>query len=270
MKNSKIDDESNLTEVDGRIHRLMSIYETKFEEIEKLGSGGFSVVFKVKDKKSNEFFALKKIPIKLEDKEQVSKELKIMDQLKSEFVVKYVDSWYENNYHLSQDNIDVTDGSPLSSGKSRLYNPNTETLLNIQMELCLFTLKEAMERLNIELKLKSTKMWGPIGYLIVCELFTEILECVKYLHSQNLPVIHRDLKPSNILISSGSNGRFIKLSDFGLSTIHQFDNQSHTQGTGTLKYMAPEVLKSKRYDTKADIFSLGVIIQELFHIDINR
>ncbi len=270
MKNLKIDDESNITEVDGRIHRQMSIYETKFEEMKILGSGGFSVVFKVKDKKSNEFFALKKIPIKFEDIEQVSKELEIMNQLKSEFVVKYVDSWHENNYHLSQDNRDVTDGNSSSSGKSQLYNPYTETLLNIQMELCLLTLKETMEKLNNELKLKSTKMWGPIGYLIVCELFTEILECVEYLHSQNPPIIHRDLKPSNILISSGSNGRFIKLSDFGLSTIHQFDDQSHTQGTGTSKYMAPEVLQSKRYDTKADIYSLGVIIQQLFHIDINR
>jgi serine/threonine protein kinase len=263
-------DEKDLTEVDGRIHRQISIYEAKFDEIGTLGRGSFSLVLMVKDKISNELFALKKIPIKNENIEQVSKEFKFLDQLRSEFVVKYFGSWDESNYHLSQNNTDVADGSSLSSGKSILYNPNTETLLNIQMELCLFTLREAMEKLIIELKQKSKKMWGPIGYLIACELFIEILECVEYLHSQDPSIIHRDLKPSNMLISSGTNGRFVKLSDFGLSTVHKFDEESHTQATGTCKYMAPEVHSSNHYDTKADVYSLGVIIQELFHIDINR
>jgi serine/threonine protein kinase len=65
------------------------------------------------------------------------------------------------------------------------------------------------------------------------------------------------------------SGRFIKLADFGLATIREFDEQSHTLGSETMKYMAPEVL-TRKYDTKVDIFSLGVIIQELFNIDINK
>jgi serine/threonine protein kinase len=255
---------------DGRLNRQISIYETTFDEIEKLGSGSFSIVYKVKDRKTNEMFALKQIPIKIEDIEKVSNELKIMDKLKSEFVVKYVHSWHENNYHLSQDNRDVTDGSSLSSGNSLLYNPYSETLLNIQLELCLFTLREAMTKLDKELKQKPANMLAPIGYYVSCEMMIEMLECVEYLHIQDPPIIHRDLKPSNILISLGSNGRFIKLSDFGLSTTHQFDYESHSQAKGTLKYMAPEVLASKYYDTKADIYSLGITSQQLFHIDINK
>jgi serine/threonine protein kinase len=39
---------------------------------------------------------------------------------------------------------------------------------------------------------------------------------------------------------------------------------------GTQRYTAPEVFRSTNYDTKADIYSLGVIVQELFNIDINR
>jgi serine/threonine protein kinase len=93
---------------------------------------------------------------------------------------------------------------------------------------------------------------------------TEIVECVHYLHVKN--IIHRDLKPANILITDGINGRFVKLGDFGLSVIHEFNDQSHTLGSGTMKYMAPEVIKSSKYDTKADIYSLGVIIEEMLHL----
>jgi serine/threonine protein kinase len=46
------------------------------------------------------------------------------------------------------------------------------------------------------------------------------------------------------------NGRFIKLADFGLAVFHKFD-ESHTQKTGSEKYMAPEVKEGRKYDTGA-------------------
>jgi serine/threonine-protein kinase len=90
------------------------------------------------------------------------------------------------------------------------------------------------------------------------------LESVDYLHKQNPPIIHRDLKPENILLTTGSDGRFIRIADFGLAVNHDFENQSHPSGVGTREYMAPETISSKRYNTKADIYSLGVIIGEMF------
>jgi serine/threonine protein kinase len=51
---------------------------------------------------------------------------------------------------------------------------------------------------------------------------------------------------------------------FGLSVIHEFIDQSHTQDTGTLKYIAPEVRISQKYNMKADIYSFGKIVEELF------
>jgi serine/threonine protein kinase len=39
---------------------------------------------------------------------------------------------------------------------------------------------------------------------------------------------------------------------------------------GTLRYIAPEILKSKKYNTKADIYSLGVMMEEMFNIDVNK
>jgi serine/threonine protein kinase len=137
------------------------------------------------------------------------------------------------------------------------------------MELCVQTLKDVIENLNLnlneELRMGTKNSMTPIIYYVSCEIFIEILECVSFLHKQN--VIHRDLKPPNILITEGINGRFIKIADLGLSKIHEKNDQSHTQFLGTLNYMAPEVVKSKKYNTKADIYSLGVIIKELFNFE---
>ncbi len=77
------------------------------------------------------------------------------------------------------------------------------------------------------------------------------------------------LKTTNILITDGTNGRFIKIADFGLATFHKFDEQTHTEGLGNARYVAQEVLNGRNYDMKADIYSLGVVSQELFYVDIN-
>jgi serine/threonine-protein kinase len=104
-------------------------------------------------------------------------------------------------------------------------------------------------------------------YYISSELLTEIMECVNYLHGRN--IIHRDLKPANILITDGINGRFVKLGDFGLSVTHDFNDESHIQRLRTLEYTAPEVFTSRNYDTKAEIYSLGKIVENLFFFKDN-
>jgi serine/threonine protein kinase len=136
------------------------------------------------------------------------------------------------------------------------------------MELCSFTLRHAIN--IVKNNCKTDNNLSLIGYYISSELMKEILECVQYLHSQKNPIIHRDLKPANILINF-SNNTFIKISDFGLSTYHEYSYQTHTKYMGTEGFKAPELRdpkKTKKYTTKVDIFSLGVIIKELF--DINK
>jgi len=136
------------------------------------------------------------------------------------------------------------------------------------MELCFSTLKEILTRKRIEFQRNQFEVMSRLEYSISSELFKEILKGVHYLHTLCPPIIHRDLKPTNILITDGMNGKFVKLADFGLAVVH--DKQTHTQGSGTNKYIALEVLNGKKYDTKADIYSLGIITQELFEIDINE
>lgn len=86
---------------------------------------------------------------------------------------------------------------------------------------------------------------------------TELAEALTYMHHQQ--VVHRDLKPSNIMITH--NGGYVRIIDFGLA-----DTDSHAilkQPAGTLKYMAPEQAEKAQPDVRNDIYSLGVILQDL-------
>ncbi len=128
------------------------------------------------------------------------------------------------------------------------------------------TIKNLLRELNLDSKKFETL--SPTGYFIVSGLFDEILEGVGFLRRHKL--IHRDLKPPNILISKGITGKFAKTADFGLATIHDSGNETHSYGVGTRKYCAPEVLNGRNYDKKADIFSLGYYMaEELFNLDIH-
>ena len=85
----------------------------------------------------------------------------------------------------------------------------------------------------------------------------ELAEAVAYMHQQQ--IVHRDLKPSNIMITH--NGGYVKLIDFGLA-----DTDSHAilkQPAGTLSYMAPEQARTAQADVRNDIYSLGIIMQEM-------
>jgi serine/threonine-protein kinase CTR1 len=95
----------------------------------------------------------------------------------------------------------------------------------------------------------------------------DIVEGLNYLHSYKPKIIHRDLKPLNILLKMSPNGHNVKISDFGLSVEHERSILSHTQLVGTWKYMAPEVKNDKHYNEKCDIYSLGVILSQMFDLE---
>ncbi len=241
-------------------------YNKEFKELDLISFGTYGIVCNSMDRKSYDLFAIKKIPFNEELKDSVMKEIQFLQNLKSDLVVRLESVWIEDNY-LKRDDYKPDENTSFVSSLE-VFRPNKTLLLHIQMELCLMSLKEVMKKLNNELNQIRSKVMTPLGYYIASELSIEILESVNYLHKQK--VIHRDLKPNNILITDGMNGRFVKIADFGLATFHEFDGQSHTKYKETVRYAAPEVMSSTKYDTKADIYSLGVILYELFNIDINE
>ena len=71
--------------------------------------------------------------------------------------------------------------------------------------------------------------------------------------------MHRDLKPENILMILSNN--LVKIADFGwarLKNIHM------TRMRGTFQWMAPEVILKENYTEKADVYSFGIILSELW------
>jgi tRNA A-37 threonylcarbamoyl transferase component Bud32 len=226
-------------------------YSKNFEEIEKLKFGSFGSVFKVKRRKYSSFYAIKRIEFTSVDKNEIIREYlnyKIITRncCENKYLVKYFDAWFEESV--------VSNHSGIS--------------LYIRMELCDKTLDDVINELTNDSILKSTESLTTIGYYIASQIFIEILEGVNYLHKQNLPLIHRDLKPANILLKkSGAKCLCVKIADFGLMAIHDFPEKSHTPDIMT-KYMAPEVIKSRKYNTKADVYSLGIIFQNLFALEL--
>jgi serine/threonine protein kinase len=167
----------------------------------------------------------------------------------NEYLVKHFDAWFEESAVQNQSGIS----------------------LYIEMELCDITLEDVIEEFDKEPRLKTNGMLTTVGYYIASNIFLQILEGINQLHKQNPHLIHRDLRPANILLKKSEEKEIcVKIADFGFMTIHEFLEQSHSSDEGTPKYMAPELFTNKKYDTKADIYSLGVIFENLFSLDMNE
>ena len=108
--------------------------------------------------------------------------------------------------------------------------------------------------------------WPSWSWSQILTILTQSLRGLASLHASPNPVIHRDIKPENILadhrerlVEPREPGPWIKLADFG-----QAAQGSKCSGPpGTWEYAAPETFTGEAYDSKADIWSLGVVILQL-------
>ncbi|MCX7746361.1 MAG: diguanylate cyclase [Clostridia bacterium] len=98
------------------------------------------------------------------------------------------------------------------------------------------------------------------------EISIKIAEALKHIHNAN--IVHRDLKPGNIIIdyATNENERFdLKLIDFGLAQVKEFNEKDTNELIGTLSYMSPEqsgIIK-RNIDERSDLYALGIMIYQL-------
>ncbi len=96
----------------------------------------------------------------------------------------------------------------------------------------------------------------------ILSIFKQICQGVGFAHSRD--VVHRDLKPANILVDDNDQ---VKIVDFGLAAAASSADSRITKTgilVGTPTYMAPEQVRARAIDHRTDIYSLGILMYEIF------
>lgn len=97
-----------------------------------------------------------------------------------------------------------------------------------------------------------------LSYKKVVHLALDLARGLNYLHSQK--IVHRDVKAENMLLDR--KHRTLKIADFGVARVEAASEM--TGQTGTLGYMAPEVLQGHSYNRKCDVYSFGILLWETY------
>ncbi|MBA8817097.1 serine/threonine-protein kinase [Microbacterium halimionae] len=117
-----------------------------------------------------------------------------------------------------------------------------------------------MELVHGEL-LKNIIAGGPVPLADTLSYVDGILEALEYSHRAG--VVHRDIKPGNVMITASGN---VKVMDFGIARAVSDSSSTVAETTtilGTAAYFSPEQAKGESVDTRADLYSTGVVLYEL-------
>ena len=124
------------------------------------------------------------------------------------------------------------------------------------------TLREYLKNITLNYRIRGVDAFDETVELRKrLEIFLRVCDTLVYAHHRN--VIHRDLKPENIMI-----GKYMEVfvMDWGLAKVlsEGEDNfPANNRISGTLRYFPPEVLRGEPLDLRSDIFTLGLILQEI-------
>ncbi|XP_041039962.1 serine/threonine-protein kinase Nek11 [Carcharodon carcharias] len=202
----------------------------RYQVQEKLGRGGFGMVYLVLDKKSRkgeELKVLKEISVgdlQPNDTVQANLEAQLLSKLDHPAIVKFYNSFVE------------------------------------QCSFCIIT--EYCEGGDLQCRIEEYRRAGwTFAENQAIEWFVQLLLGAQYMHERR--ILHRDLKSNNIFLKNN----LVKIGDFGVSRLLMGSCDLATTFTGTPYYMSPEVLSHQGYDSKSDIWSLACILYEICCLD---
>ena len=199
-----------------------------------LGVGGMGEVYLAEDSRLNRKVALKLLPSDLTEKK---------DRLKR----------FEQEAQAS----------------SALNHPNIVTIHEFGTENgSNYIVTEYVEGVTLRERMDA----GVVSVNEALDIASQIASALAAAHEAG--IIHRDIKPENIMIRRDG---IVKVLDFGLAKLTETNNGGHLSGSeastrvstipgvvmGTAYYMAPEQVRAKEIDARADVWSLGVVIYEM-------
>lgn len=206
----------------------VDLLKGRYELMGKLGSGGFSTVFKAYDVLLDREVAIKILKASLHEDEELVQRFLLEAKL-----------------------------------TSKLAHPNTLTVHDFgrDEEGHCFFVTELLVGQSLHERLYRSKITVKEALTIASQITLGLGEA----HSKE--IVHRDIKPGNIFLidSHIPNEPHVKLLDFGIAKSIGLDGQTVTgQMMGTPTYMSPEqIVNIKEVDHRTDIYSLGVV---LFHM----
>jgi eukaryotic-like serine/threonine-protein kinase len=140
---------------------------------------------------------------------------------------------------------------------SALNHPNICTLHDIgEQDGRSFLVMENLEGVNLRQKLSS----GALDMSTVISLGIEIADALETAHAAG--IVHRDIKPANIFITGRGHAKIL---DFGLAQLETAEEPLTKTGAamGTEGYMSPEQALGKPLDSRTDLYSFGLVLQEM-------
>lgn len=206
---------------------------SRYKILDKIGEGGMGEVYHVVDLLNKRFVALKQVRFDAND-------------------LNFASSNPDSNITESQQALS-NEFSILAS----LRHPNIVSVLDYGFD-------ESRQPYFVMDLLESPQMITEATENLSDEdrtrILIQLLQALDYLHHRG--IVHRDLKPANVLVDHNT----VKVLDFGLALATDFitDKEDDDRISGTLAYIAPEVLRGEPATLASDLYAFGVIMYEVY------
>lgn len=198
---------------------------SRYELLERVGMGGMAVVYKAMDRMLNRYVAVKILREEYKENEEFIRRFKVESQAAAS---------------LSHQNI------------VQIYDVGEEEGLH-------YIVMELLEGETLKSYMNSKD--GRLSRREAMNFSMQICRALEHAHSKH--VVHRDIKPQNIVLTESGK---IKVADFGIARAANNTTTVNSAGyaVGSAHYLSPEQARGGYTDHRSDIYSLGVVMYEMF------